>query len=57
MRMAELYINHRAVAVAKPEIVATYDYIDLHGVLDAQKVRYSNKRFRWRSPHPSESGR
>jgi putative DNA primase/helicase len=35
---------------AKPSIVARYDYWDLDGVLVAQKVRYSNKQFRWQRP-------
>ena len=35
----------------RPEIVATYDYIDpITGELLAQKVRFAPKTFRWRTP-------
>jgi DNA primase len=49
MRMAELFSHGRGLAVP-PAIIAAYDYVDRHGVLDAQKLRYSNKTFRWRRP-------
>jgi hypothetical protein len=49
LRMADLFATNSRPS-ARPEIVAVYDYYDLDGVLVAQKVRFSNKTFRWRSP-------
>jgi hypothetical protein len=53
LKMADLFGGRVSPIAAKPEIVATYDYIDLAGVLLAQKVRYAHKAFRWRAPDPS----
>ncbi|MDA1307509.1 MAG: hypothetical protein O2917_09635 [Acidobacteria bacterium] len=47
--MADLFSGERRGAL-RPSIVAEYDYIDRDGVLVAQKLRYSNKTFRWRRP-------
>ncbi|MDQ3418244.1 MAG: toprim domain-containing protein [Acidobacteriota bacterium] len=49
LTMADLFSGPRRVPVA-PTIVASYDYVDLNGVLVAQKVRRSDKSFRWRVP-------
>jgi hypothetical protein len=37
-------------ALPKPQLVATYDYPDLDGVVVAQKMRMQPKGFRWQHP-------
>lgn len=53
LRMADLFAGPRDRNAPTPTIIATYDYVDLNGVLVAQKVRFQPKSFRWRRPDPS----
>jgi hypothetical protein len=53
LKLADLYAGPKDRIAVKPSIVATYDYVDLAGVLVAQKVRFAPKSFRWRRPDPS----
>lgn len=49
LRMADLF-SSQATPDHRPHVVASYDYIDVNGVFIAQKIRLSNKAFRWRTP-------
>ena len=46
---ADLYYGRRTPP-AKPQIIATYPYLDVMGNLLAEKVRTDRKQFKWRTP-------
>ena len=48
-RMADLFSACRT-PMQRPSVEAEYDYRDPRGGLIAQKVRFSNKTFKWRQP-------
>jgi hypothetical protein len=54
LRMADLFLGPRLPAQTS-HVVDVYDYVDLLGVVVAQKVRWEPKAFRWRTPAPGTS--
>jgi putative DNA primase/helicase len=56
LTMADLFVASPGRRNGKSPIVHVYDYVDLHGQLVHQTVRYAPKAFRQRRPDPAKPG-